>query len=60
VGALAHRIAPVGVVEVGEKLSLPPLPSSQIVLHSTLSDARSRGALRTLAAAFREHRPATS
>jgi DNA-binding transcriptional LysR family regulator len=60
VAALAHRVAPVGVVEVGEKLRLPPLPSSEIVLHSTLSDARSRGALRTLAAAFREHRAPTS
>jgi DNA-binding transcriptional LysR family regulator len=60
VAALAHRVAPVGVVEVGEKLGLPPLPSSEIVLHSTLSDPRSRGALRTLAAAFREHRAPTS
>jgi DNA-binding transcriptional LysR family regulator len=56
VAALARRVAPVGVVDVGEKLGLPPLPSSAIVLHSTLTDARSRGALRTLAAAFREHR----
>jgi DNA-binding transcriptional LysR family regulator len=60
VAALAHRVAPVGVVEVGEKLGLPPLPASDIVLHSTLSDARSRGALRTLAAAFREHRAPSS
>jgi DNA-binding transcriptional LysR family regulator len=60
VAALAHRVAPAGVVEVGDKLGLPPLPSSDIVLHSTLSDARSRGALRTLAAAFREHRAPTS
>ncbi|WP_244509859.1 LysR family transcriptional regulator [Rhizobium sp. AC27/96] len=56
VGALAHRVAPIGVVEVSEKLGLPPLPPSKIILHSTLSDPRSRGALRTLAAAFREHR----
>jgi DNA-binding transcriptional LysR family regulator len=60
VGALAHRIAPIGVIEVGEKLGLPPLPSCEIVLHSTLSDSRSRGALRTLAAAFREHRASAS
>lgn len=59
VAALAHRVAPVGAVEVGEKLGLPLLPSSEIVLHSNLSDARSRGALRTLAAAFREHRALT-
>lgn len=56
VAALAHRVAPVGVVEVSERLNLPALPSSAIVLHSTLSDPRSRGALRTVAAAFREHR----
>jgi DNA-binding transcriptional LysR family regulator len=60
VAALAHRVAPVGVVEVGQKLGLPRLPSSKIVLHSTLSDARSRGTLRTLAAAFREHRAPTT
>jgi DNA-binding transcriptional LysR family regulator len=59
VAALAQRVAPVGVVEVGGHLGLPELPSSEIVLHSTLSDARSRGALRTLAAAFREHRTST-
>ncbi len=59
VAALAHRVAPVGVVEVGEKFGLPRLLPCQIALHSTLSDARSRGALRTLAAAFREHRAPT-
>ena len=56
VGALAYRVAPAGLIEVGEEFALPPLPSSEIVLHSSLSDTRSRGALRTLAAAFREHR----
>jgi DNA-binding transcriptional LysR family regulator len=56
VGALAHRVVPRGMVDVGGKLALPPLPSSEIVLHTTLSDQRSRGALRTVSAAFREHR----
>jgi DNA-binding transcriptional LysR family regulator len=56
VGALAHRVVPVGLVEVGERFALPALPPSEIVLHSNVSDARSRGALRTIAAAFREHR----
>jgi DNA-binding transcriptional LysR family regulator len=56
VGAFAHRVAPAGVVEVSERLGLPSLPPSQIVLHSNLSDARSRSALRTLTAAFRERR----
>jgi DNA-binding transcriptional LysR family regulator len=59
IAALAHRVAPAGLVEVGERFALPPLPSSAIVLHSSLSDVRSRGALRTIAAAFREHRAAT-
>lgn len=51
---LSHRVAPVGAIEVGQKLGLPSLPSSEIVLHSTVSDPRSREALRTLASAFRE------
>jgi DNA-binding transcriptional LysR family regulator len=56
VAALAHRVAPVGTMEIGERFGLPPLPSSEVILHSSLSDKRSREALRTLAAAFREHR----
>ena len=60
IAALAYRVAPIGAVEVGERLGLPALPVSEIVLHSTLTDARSRGALRTLAAAFREHRAPTT
>jgi DNA-binding transcriptional LysR family regulator len=56
VGALAHRVAPAGIVDVGAKFGLPPIPSSDLVLHSNLSDARSRSALRTLTATFREHR----
>jgi DNA-binding transcriptional LysR family regulator len=59
VAALAFRVAPVGAVEVGERFGLPALPSSEVVLHSSLSDMRSREALRTLAAAFREHRAST-
>jgi hypothetical protein len=60
VGALAHRIAPLGVLDVGQSLDLPALPPSEIVLHSTVSDPRSRGALRALTAAFREHRTMAS
>jgi DNA-binding transcriptional LysR family regulator len=55
--ALARRLAPLGALDVEERFGLPPLPSSEIVLHSTLSDPRSREALRAVAAAFREHRP---
>ncbi|MGF6760522.1 DNA-binding transcriptional LysR family regulator [Paraburkholderia sp. GAS33] len=58
VGAFAHRVAPLGLIEIGALLGLPALPPSEIVLHSSLSDTKSREALRTLAAAFREHRPA--
>lgn len=55
-GAFPCRLAPPGTVEVSQRFGLPELPSTQIVLLSTLTDAKSRGALRTLAAAFREHR----
>jgi len=57
ISVFSYRLAPPGTVEVSRRLGLPALPSSEIVLLSTLSDARSREALRTLAAAFREHRP---
>lgn len=50
------RVAPPGTIEVSRRFGLPPLPSSEIVLLSTLSDQQSRKALRTIAAAFREHR----
>jgi DNA-binding transcriptional LysR family regulator len=53
----SRRLVPPGTVEVSRRLGLPALPSSEIVLLSTLSDAKSRAALRTIAAAFREHRP---
>jgi DNA-binding transcriptional LysR family regulator len=51
------RVAPPGTVEVSRRFGLPALPPSEIVLLSTLSDTRSRKALKILAAAFREHRP---
>lgn len=60
IGAFSCRLAPAGTVEVGQRFGLPDLPSSEIVLHSTLTDTRSRAALRTLAAAFREHRATIS
>lgn len=50
------RLAPPGTIEISKKFGLPALASSEIVLLSTLSDAQSRKALRTIAAAFREHR----
>ncbi|QNQ10155.1 LysR family transcriptional regulator [Sphingomonas alpina] len=60
VSAFSCRLAPAGSVEVSQRFGLPPLPSSEIVLHSTLTDAKSREALRTLACAFREHRASSS
>lgn len=60
IAALARRLAPPDSEDVGERLGLPALPSSQIVLHASLSDARSRAALRVIAAAFREQRTSVS
>lgn len=54
------RLAPVGVVDVGHALGLPPLPSLSLVLHSSLSDARTKETLRAITAAFREHRKPSS
>jgi len=52
----SRRLAPPGTVEIGQRFGLPMLPSSEIVLLSPLTDARSRALLKILAAAFREHR----
>ena len=57
VSAFSCRLAPPGTIEVSQRFGLPPLPSNEIVMFSALTDARSREALRTLAATFREHRP---
>jgi DNA-binding transcriptional LysR family regulator len=56
IAPLSYRIAPSGTIDIGEKLGLPKLPPSEVVLHSSLTDRRSRAALGVLAAAFREHR----
>ena len=53
VAALVRRVAPAGCVDLGPKLGLPKLPDCEIMLYSSLSDPRARGALRTLGAAFR-------
>ena len=53
VAALARRVAPLGAIDVGADFKLPRLPKSKVMLYSRVSDARSRAALRTLAAAFR-------
>jgi DNA-binding transcriptional LysR family regulator len=53
VAPLARRIAPPGTLDVGRLLALPPLGRSTVALHSRISDAHARAALRVLAAAFR-------
>jgi DNA-binding transcriptional LysR family regulator len=53
IAAMARRIVPDGFVDAGPGLGLPPLPASEVVLHSRVSDPRSAAALRTLAAVFR-------
>ncbi|QRM32700.1 LysR family transcriptional regulator [Microvirga sp. VF16] len=56
VAPFPRRLAPVDVVDVGDALGLPPLPSLSLVLHSSLSDPRTKETLRAITAAFREHR----
>ena len=53
IAPLARRVAPPGAADIGPALSLPPLGRSKVVLHSRVSDARARAALRAMAAAFR-------
>lgn len=60
VAAFPRRLAPADVIDVGPALGLPPLPSLSIVLHSSLSDPRTRETLRAITAAFSEHRKASS
>jgi hypothetical protein len=40
-------------VEVSRKFDLPPLPPSELILLSTLSDRKSRAILKAIASAFR-------
>ena len=53
VAALATRVAPRDVVEVGPRLGLPVLPAKSLMLYSKAADPKTRQALRTLTAAFR-------
>jgi DNA-binding transcriptional LysR family regulator len=53
VAALGRRVAPQSAVDVGAKFGLPPLPSRDVVLHSSVSDRATRNSLKTLAAAIR-------
>ncbi|WP_025130661.1 LysR family transcriptional regulator [Pseudomonas sp. PH1b] len=53
VAALASRVAPAGAQDVTERLGLPRLPVSEVVLHARATDERSADTLRALSAAFR-------
>ncbi len=53
VAVLPKRAAPPGTIDIGRALSLPPLPTHEVVLYSALHDRRSRNALHTLAMAFK-------
>lgn len=54
VAAMAHRVAPAGVVECSERLGLPGLPSSEVVLLSRAAERETQAALKVLSAAFRK------
>jgi DNA-binding transcriptional LysR family regulator len=53
IALMASRTAPAGTVDLGPALSLPDLPTQDVVLYSALNDLRSRQALQTLATAFK-------
>jgi hypothetical protein len=53
VAVMARRAAPPGTMDIGSKLSLPALSSTDAVLYSTVTDARSRAALKTLGSTLR-------
>lgn len=53
VAVLPKRAAPSGTIDIGHALSLPALPTHEVVLYSALHDRRSRNALHTLATAFK-------
>ena len=53
VAALAPSTAPAGVVECGDRLGLPELPLTRIMLHARPFRGPAADALRALAAAYR-------
>lgn len=54
VAALARRMLPAGVANVGPQLKLPDLPHLPVVLHTRETDDRARKALKTLSIVFRD------
>ncbi|TDR82982.1 LysR family transcriptional regulator [Paludibacterium purpuratum] len=55
VGAFPRRLAKPALIDVADRFGLPSLPSSSIVMLSSLSDRSTREALHTVATAFREY-----
>ncbi|RKP47457.1 LysR substrate-binding domain-containing protein [Trinickia fusca] len=55
VSALARRVVPATLVDVGARLGLPALPASQVVMYSRVREPRSAASLRALAAALGRH-----
>lgn len=53
VAALAPRMLPLGVVDVGAKLGLPEIPRLPILLHTRVQAGPARDTLAALSAAFR-------
>ncbi|TPG52306.1 LysR family transcriptional regulator [Roseomonas nepalensis] len=53
IAAVASRIAPEGLVDVGARLGLPKLPQIPVVLHSSLSSPGSQTLLTRIVTAFR-------
>lgn len=52
VSALARRVAPRMLVDVGAKHNLPPLPVSRVTLHSRVREPRSAATLQLLASSL--------
>ncbi|WP_028219556.1 LysR family transcriptional regulator [Paraburkholderia oxyphila] len=52
VSALARRVAPRALVDVGAKHGLPPLPVSRVTLHSRVREPRSAATLQLLASSL--------
>jgi DNA-binding transcriptional LysR family regulator len=54
VSALAKRVAPRGMIDIGGRIGLPPLPDSHVTLYSRVRDTRSEETLRVLTGALRQ------
>ncbi|HVJ37439.1 MAG TPA: LysR family transcriptional regulator [Stenotrophomonas sp.] len=52
IAVLARRTAPAGTLDVSQRLSLPAIPTQDVMLYSSLNDRRSREALRVMGLAF--------